>query len=96
MLAFDLSLALTVALTADLAVEAGCGHGFHPHPGMASEPEPWVGSHLGQPLGQGPGAADLHGARVGAVLGHGQTRGLQGRGDGGIAWHQGDEHLLGA
>ena len=96
MLAADLTFALTADLTFDLAVEAGCGHGFHPHPGMARQPQPGVGSDLGQPLGQGPGAADLHGARVGAVLGHRQTRGLQGRGDGGIARHQGDEHLLGA
>ena len=37
-----------------VAVEASGGHGFHPHPRMAAEPQPGVGSHRGHALAQFP------------------------------------------
>ena len=78
-----------------LAVEAGGGHGFHPHRRMAAQPEASVGAHPGHPLGQFTGAG--HPQRLGqSITGHRQAGVAQGLGNAGVGGYQRHQPLFGA
>ena len=75
-----------------VAVEASGGHGFHPHPRMAAEPQPGVGSHRGHALAQFARAGH---PRAAVAFTDRQAGLLQHRGDAPIGRRQGHQHLLG-